>query len=155
MVNQSSMTSNKIILLVEDNPDDVKLTIRAFRKQGIACQIDVACDGVEALEYLFGKNGDSSARPLPDLVLMDLNMPRINGLETLRKIRSEERTRYLPVVVLTTSQEEKDLQESYRLGANSYLCKPVDYSEFTESVGRVGYYWLMLNLFPYSRAFNV
>jgi CheY-like chemotaxis protein len=76
-------------------------------------------------------------------------------LETLRKIRSEERTRYLPVVVLTTSQEEKDLQESYRLGANSYLCKPVDYSEFTESVGRVGYYWLMLNLFPYSRAFNV
>jgi two-component system response regulator len=147
--------SNKIILLVDDNPDDIKLTIRAFRKQGIPNQIVVANDGVEALEYLFGKDGQTLNNPLPALILMDLNMPRINGLEALRKIRADERTRFLPVVVLTTSQEEKDLSESYRLGVNSYLGKPVDYTEFTDAVGRLGYYWLILNIFPYSRAISV
>lgn len=155
MADQFPTTSSKIILLVEDNPDDVKLTIRAFRKQGILNQIVVAGDGVEALEYLFGKDGRPPELPLPALILMDLNMPRVNGLEALRQIRAHERTRHLPVVVLTTSREESDLQESYRLGTNSYLRKPVDYTEFTDSVGRLGFYWLMLNLFPESRALRV
>ncbi len=145
MADSFPMMSNKIILLADDNADDVKLTIRAFRKQGIPNQIVVANDGVEALEYLFVKDGHPSGNPLPALILMDLNMPRINGLEALRKIRADARTRYLPVVVLTTSQEEKDLSESYRLGVNSYLGKPVDYTEFTDAAGRPGYYWLMLD----------
>jgi two-component system response regulator len=127
------------ILLVEDNPDDELLTRRAFEKNRIGNRIVVAHDGVEALEILFG-GGE-----LPQLVLLDLKLPRIDGLEVLRRVRADDRTRLLPVVVLTSSREERDLVESYRLGANSYVRKPVDFDEFVEAARQLGLYWLLLN----------
>jgi two-component system, response regulator len=130
--------NDKPILLVEDNPDDEALTLRALVKNNICNEIIVAHDGAEALERLRGTE-------LPALVLLDLNLPKVNGLEVLRRVRSESRTRRLPIVVLTTSVEEQDLITSYDLGANSYIRKPVDFAQFTEAVRQLGLYWLMLN----------
>lgn len=138
-------TKAKHILLVEDNPDDVELTRRALIKANILNPIDVVNDGVEATEFLFG-NGRSD--PLPALILLDLKLPKVDGLEVLKRIRSEERTRLLPVVILTSSKEEKDLVEGYSLGANSYIRKPVDFNEFVTAVSQLGMYWLILNETP-------
>ena len=141
---------NYLILLVEDNPDDEALTLRALKKSNIMNEVVVAHDGVEALDYLFG-TGPHAGRDLsvmPQLVLLDLKLPRVDGLELLRRMRADERTRPLPVVVLTTSNEQRDIVESYRLGANSYIRKPVDFIEFTGAVQQLGLYWLLLNIGP-------
>src|SRR5574341_1929061 len=134
---------NKIILLVEDNPDDVKLTLRALKKSNILNEVVVAQDGVEALEYLFGdgKFAGRDLRTMPQVVLLDLKMPKVDGLEVLKRIRADERTKLLPVVVLTTSSEDRDRIESYKLGANSYIRKPVDFNQFVDSVQQLGLYW--------------
>lgn len=141
--------NEKSILLVEDNPDDVALTIRALKKNNVPNDIVVARDGAEALELLFG-TPDKPPMALPELVLLDLNMPKINGLEVLQKIRDTVRTRLLPVIVLTTSDEERDRAESYCLGANSYVVKPVEFAEFSKAVMNLGLYWLVFNVGPYS-----
>jgi CheY-like chemotaxis protein len=140
----------KILLLVEDNPKDEALTLRALRTQNIQNTVIVARDGVEALEYLLGiENGVAAGdRPLPELVLLDLKLPKIDGLEVLRRIRAADRTRLLPVVILTSSVEEVDLVSGYRLGTNSYVRKPVDFIEFNEVVRQLGLYWLVLNRPP-------
>jgi two-component system response regulator len=140
-----------VILLVEDNPDDELLTLRALKKNNIRNEISVAHDGVEALEFLFGTVSSDTNLPsnlIPELILLDLKLPRIDGLEVLRKIRGNERTRLIPVVVLTTSIEEQDLLRSYGLGANSYVRKPVDFQQFIAAVGQLGLYWLILNESP-------
>ena len=133
--------TEKVILLVEDNPDDEALMLRAFQRSKLANRIDVARDGAEALAYLIGP----SARPVPTLVILDLKLPKVDGLEVLRRLRAEERTRTLPVVVLTSSREEQDLVESYRLGANSYVRKPVDFMQFADATQTLGLYWLVVN----------
>jgi two-component system, response regulator len=140
----------KIILLVEDNPDDVALTLRALKKSKIMNEVVVVQDGVEALDYLFGtgKHAGRDTRDLPQVVLLDLKMPRLDGLEVLQRVRSDERTELLPVVVLTTSSEDKDRVESYKLGANSYIRKPVDFNQFVNAVQQLGLYWLVLNEAP-------
>ncbi|MBI5387456.1 MAG: response regulator [Verrucomicrobia bacterium] len=132
------------ILLVEDNPSDIQLTQRAFAKSNIANELVVAEDGQAALDYLFGDPG----RGLPAVVLLDLKLPRVEGLEVLRRIRTDQRTHLLPVVILTTSKEEQDMVQSYQLGANSYIRKPVSFVEFSEAVARLGVYWLALNEAP-------
>jgi two-component system, response regulator len=138
---------NKIILLVEDNPDDAELTLRALKKNNILNQVVHAHDGVEATDYLFGTGTyagrDTSA--LPSVVLLDLKLPKIDGLEVLKQIRAGELTRYLSVVILTSSKEEQDLINGYQLGANSYIRKPVDFNQFMEAVRQLGLYWLVLN----------
>ena len=131
----------KTILLVEDNADDEQLTLRAMRQSDIPNIIRVARDGAEALDKLFG----AAETRLPDLVLLDLKLPKVNGLEVLQKIRADERTRTLPVVVLTSSDEERDIIESYELGANSYIRKPVDFDQFIDAVRQLGLYWLSMN----------
>ena len=138
---------DKIILLVEDNPDDVALTIRAFRKNDISNKIIVAKDGVEALDYLFGTGMYASRdiKDMPVVVLLDLKLPKIDGLEVLRNIRQNEFTKMLPVVILTSSAEEKDKINGYKLGANSYIRKPVDFSQFSEAIKYLGLYWLVWN----------
>jgi two-component system, response regulator len=140
----------KFILLVEDNPDDVALTLRALKRNNITNEIIVAKDGVEALEFLFGAAGAGKYEPteLPQVILLDLKLPRIDGLEVLRRIRGNQRTRFLPVVILTSSLEEQDLISGYSLGANSYIRKPVDFEQFIESVRGLGLYWLLLNEVP-------
>ncbi len=138
------------ILLIEDNQDDEVLTVRALKKHNVANDIVVARDGAQALEYLAGA-GDRAARgepPLPHVILLDLKLPKLDGLEVLARIRKDEATRLLPVVVLTSSKEERDLVESYRLGANSYIRKPVDFDQFSEAVRQLGLYWLVLNETP-------
>lgn len=137
----------KIILLVEDNPDDVDLTLRAFRKNNILNKIIVARDGVEALDYLFGKDGgvSPSENELPVVILLDLKLPKVDGLEVLRKIRQDRRTEMLPVVILKSSLEQQDLINGYKLGANSYIRKPVDFHDFIEAVKTLGLYWLVWN----------
>lgn len=136
-----SVAPPRSILLVEDNPDDVLLTERAFRRADVPNELRVARDGAEALEILLG----SGARAAPALVLLDLKLPKVDGLEVLRRLRAEERTRRLPVVVLTSSLEERDVVESYGLGANSYIRKPVDFTQFAEAIRLLGHYWLVLN----------
>jgi two-component system response regulator len=138
------------ILLVEDNPDDVELTLRAFRKSKIANEIVVARDGVEALDYLFatGPHTGRDTSSLPQLVLLDLKLPRLDGLQVLERIRGNPKTKLLPVVILTSSTEQPDLVTGYSLGANSYIRKPVDFQEFVVAVRRLGLYWLLLNQPP-------
>ncbi len=142
--------NKKFILLVDDNPDDVKLTMRALTKSNIVNEIVVARDGAEALDYLFG-TGTFAGRDTgikPQVILLDLKMPKVDGLEVLRRMRADERTQMLPVVILTTSSEDRDKIESYKLGANSYVRKPVDFSQFAEAVQQLGLYWLVLNKAP-------
>ena len=137
---------SSVILLVEDNPDDAELAMRAFAKSVGKHELVLARDGVEALDYLLGTGPYATAPPpAPDLVLLDLKLPRVDGLEVLRRVRSEERTRYLPVVVLTSSEQEQDIVNSYQFGANSYVRKPVDFGQFAEAAQQLGTYWLTLN----------
>ena len=141
------MKEDKIILLVEDNPDDEALTIRALKQHNIANEVVVARNGAEALDYLFG-TGAYQGRDLADtpaVVLLDLRLPKIGGLEVLRRLRSDTRTKRLPVVILTSSEEDKDKIQGYELGANSYVRKPVDFDQFSEAVRQLGLYWLILN----------
>jgi two-component system response regulator len=145
------MTQSLEILLVEDNPDDVELTLHAFKKHKLTNRIQVCRDGAEALDYIFGE-GEFQGRNIdnvPRVVLLDLKLPKIGGLEVLKRIKADPRTQKIPVVVLTSSKEESDLVESYRLGVNSYIVKPVNFEQFTEAVQKVGLYWLLLNQAPH------
>jgi CheY-like chemotaxis protein len=139
--------NHKVILLVEDNPDDEALAIRALKRHHIGNEIVVARDGVEALDYLFctGMYADREIANKPSVILLDLKLPRIDGLEVLRRLREDARTKFLPVVVLTTSSEEADVLNSYSLGCNSYICKPVDFVQFSEAIRQLGMYWLLMN----------
>jgi CheY-like chemotaxis protein len=142
--------ASKTILLVEDNADDEALTFRALMKNNIGNQLVVARDGAEALDYLFA-TGQYSGRDMnagPQVVLLDLNLPKVNGLEVLRKLRANERTKHLPVVILTSSNEEQDRLQGYENGANSYVRKPVDFNQFIDAVRQLGLYWLILNELP-------
>lgn len=141
---------NSIILLVEDNPDDEALTLRALKKSKIANEVVVTRDGAEAIDYLFAKGvfKDRDESALPAVVLLDLKLPRIDGLEVLKAIRGDQRTRLLPVVVLTSSNQEQDLLNSYSFGCNSYIRKPVDFDNFVEAIAHLGLYWLVLNQSP-------
>jgi len=144
------MIEEKAILLVEDNSNDEALTLRALRKSNIRNEVVVVRDGAEALDYLFarGAHAGRDRGALPAIVLLDLKLPKIDGLEVLRRIRAEERTKLLPVVILTSSKEERDLLEGYSSGCNSYMRKPVDFNEFAEAVRQLGLYWLVLNVGP-------
>lgn len=141
------MMNDKLILLVEDNHDDEVLTLRALKKNNIANEVVVARDGVEALEFLFGTGAHAGRDTTvqPQLVLLDLNLPRLDGHEVLKRLRADERTRFLPVVVLTSSKEDEDVINSYSKGANAYVRKPVDFGQFTEAVKTLGMFWLLLN----------
>ncbi|MGE5443905.1 MAG: response regulator [Ignavibacteriales bacterium] len=142
------MNTNEVeILLVEDNPNDVELTLRALKRHNLANKVHVVRDGAEALEFIFGE-GDYTGRDIdhrPKVILLDRKLPKVDGLEVLRRIKSEERTKVIPVVVLTSSREERDIVESYKLGVNSYIVKPVDFDNFVQAVSKVGLYWLLLN----------
>ena len=142
--------SNKVILLVEDNPDDELLTLRALKKSGVSNEVVVAHDGVEALDYLFASGPYAGRDPsvMPQLILLDLKLPRVDGLEVLKRLRSDERTRRLPVVILTSSNEQRDMLDGYGLGANSYVRKPVDFVQFVKAVEQLRLYWLVLNEAP-------
>ena len=142
------MRADKAILLVEDNPDDEALTLRALRRNDIRNEVVIARDGVEALDYLFGTGAHAGrdTRVQPQVVLLDLKLPRLGGLEVLERLRGDARTNLLPVVILTTSGESSDLLSGYQLGANSYVRKPVDSGQFTDTVRQLGLYWLALNL---------
>ncbi len=147
------MGEGKKILLVEDNSDDILLTKRALTKSNILNEVIVAHDGVKALDYLFGR-GEWKNRDItdtPEVILLDLNMPKMGGLEALREIRQHDITKFLPVIILTTSIEESDIVEGYSLGANSYICKPVDFNQFHEAIKHLGLYWLVLNQNPNNR----
>jgi two-component system response regulator len=142
-----AVTNEVEILLVEDNPNDVELALRALKKRNLTNKVHVVKDGAEALEYIFA-NGAYNHRKIesrPRVILLDLKLPKVDGLEVLRRIKSDERTKTIPVVVLTSSREERDLVESYRLGANSYITKPVDFDKFVAAVSELGLYWLLLN----------
>lgn len=145
-----SLKKSKYILLVEDNKDDEDLTLRALRKGNISNEIVVVRDGAEAIEYLFAE-GAYAGRDInqkPQVVLLDLKLPKVNGLEVLKKIRDADSMKSLPVVILTSSREEKDLLNGYKLGANSYICKPVDMNQFSIAIQQLGLYWLVLNELP-------
>ena len=144
--------TGKTILLVEDNAQDEELTIRALRKSKILNTVVVKRDGEEALDYLLGCSGRESpnSNPLPAVVLLDLKLPKVNGLQVLKALRSNPNTAQVPVVILTSSNEDRDVAEGYRVGANSYICKPVDFEKFTEAIGRLGMYWVLLNEPPRS-----
>lgn len=146
------MTNGKIILLVEDNPDDVVLTQRAFRSSKVLNDLVVAQDGAEALDYLFATGEWEGRAPsaMPELILLDLKLPKIDGLEVLRRLRSDPRTKLIPVVILTSSIEEQDVIRSYNLGCNSYIHKPVDFNQFVEAAQQLGMYWLVLNQPPFA-----
>jgi two-component system response regulator len=141
---------NKMILLVEDNPDDEALTLRALKKNNIGNRLIVVRDGVEALEFIFctGQFAERDPRDQPEVVLLDLKLPKVDGLEVLRRIRTDDRTQRLPVVILTSSNEQQDLVRSYNLGVNSYVRKPVDFNDFIDAVRQLGLYWLVLNEAP-------
>ncbi len=140
----------KYILLVEDNPDDEELIIMALQHSKIVNEVVVVHDGVEALEHLFGRgpSSDLGMNELPQVILLDLKMPRLGGLDVLKRIRSEQRTQLLPVVILTSSSEEEDILSSYRLGANSYVRKPIEFRRFAEAIQQLGLYWLIVNQTP-------
>ena len=142
--------NNKFILLVEDNPDDEALTLRALKKNNIQNEVMIARDGSEALDYLFGTGAHAGRdlRIMPTVTLLDLKLPKVDGLEVLRRVRATERTKLLPVVILTSSKEEQDMLTGYKLGANSYIRKPVDFLQFNEAVRNLGLYWLLLNESP-------
>jgi CheY-like chemotaxis protein len=142
-----SNSQSKFVLLVEDNPDDVELTLRAFKKYNVINEVVVANDGVEALDFLFGKGkyAGRDVSKLPEVVLLDLKLPKVDGLEVLQRLRADERTKHLPVVILTSSNEERDLISGYKLGANSFVQKPVEFTQFSLAVGQLGVYWLLLN----------
>jgi CheY-like chemotaxis protein len=142
--------ADKVILLVEDNDDDIVLTLRALKKNNIRNPVVVARDGVEALDYLFGTGKYEGRNPKagPQVILLDLKLPRVDGHEVLRKIREDDRTKMLPVVILTSSREQRDLVEGYSQGCNSYIRKPVDFQQFTEAVRQLGLYWIVLNELP-------
>ena len=147
---RGALQAEKVILLVEDNPDDEALTLRALRKNNILNEVVVARDGVEALDYMFG-TGPYAGRDIrnqPQIILLDLKLPRIDGLEVLRRLRADPRTALQPIAILTTSNEDRDITTSYRLGANSYIRKPVDFDQFMEAVRQLGLYWLVLNVPP-------
>ena len=135
------------ILLVEDNPDDVELALHALKRNNFSNRIHVVRDGVEALEFIFGTGAydGRNLHDVPRVILLDLKLPRLDGLEVLRRVKADTRTRMIPVVVLTSSREERDIVESYQLGVNSYIVKPVDFQQFTEAVRELGLYWLLLN----------
>ena len=137
----------RTILLVEDNADDVELTLRAFKQHNIKNKVVVACDGVEALDYLFatGAYSDRDTSVMPAVVILDLKLPKVNGLEVLERMRADERTNLVPVVILTSSKEEQDMIKGYKLGANSYVRKPVDFAQFIEAARQLGLYWLVIN----------
>ena len=143
--------NNVEILLVEDNPEDVEITVRAFKKRNLTNKIHVVEDGEEALEYIFatGAYKERNINHRPKVILLDLKLPKVDGLEVLRRIREDERTKQIPVVVLTSSQEERDIVESYKLGVNSYIVKPVDFAKFLDTVSELGFYWLLLNKSPF------
>lgn len=141
------MSNEKVVLIVDDNPDDIELTLRALRRNGLACQIEVVRTGEEALDWLYAK-GDYAGRDInqkPFLILLDMHMPGISGLDVLKEIRSEGVTKYVPVVLFSTSQNPEDIAKSYDLGANSYVRKPVDFTGYSESMHQLGYYWYHLN----------
>jgi len=145
------MVTNEVeILLVEDNPNDVELTLRALKKNNLTNKVHVVKDGAEALEYIFatGAYASRDSNNNPKVILLDLKLPKVDGLEVLRQIKSNERTKMIPVVVLTSSKEERDLVESYKLGANSFITKPVDFESFVKAVKELGLYWLLLNQSP-------
>jgi two-component system, response regulator len=142
------MIPEDTILLVEDNPGDEALTLRALKKANIANNVVVARDGVEAIEYLMPTDRDAAVRKLPQLVLLDLKLPKLDGHEVLKRLRANARTQLLPIVILTTSVEDQDRLDGYRLGANSYVRKPVDFNEFAQAVMQLGLYWLVLNERP-------
>ncbi len=141
--------NKKLILLVEDNPDDEILALRAFKKSNIMNEVFVVRDGAEAIDFLFytGQHADRE-KVLPEIILLDLKLPKIDGLEVLRRIRNSDDTAFLPVIILTSSKEEQDLLEGYKLGANSYIRKPVDFSQFSNAILQLGLYWLVLNETP-------
>ena len=147
------MATTNVILLVEDNPDDEALTLRALQKNNIRNQVVVAHDGVEALDYLFGSGNYAGrdASQIPQVVLLDLKLPKVDGLEVLRRLRADDRTKLLPVVILTSSVEQQDRLHGYDLGANSYVQKPVDFNQFIDAVRQLGLYWLILNERPPAR----
>jgi two-component system, response regulator len=147
------MLSKTTVLLVEDNDDDIQLTLRAFKKHHVANELHVVTDGQQAVDFLFARGPYAARDPsdLPHVVLLDLKLPKLDGLEVLRQIRDNPRTRFLPVVVLTSSNEERDLVESYRLGANSYVRKPVDFEQFSTAAQQLGLYWMVLNIAPKNR----
>lgn len=136
------MSDERVIMLVEDNPDDEALTVRALRRSNIANHIEILRNGQDAVDYLVSNDPD---KPLPCVVILDLKLPKLDGLDVLRHIRGDSRTRLLPVVVLTSSSEEADIVESYNLGANSYVRKPVDFDDFAKAVSQLGLYWLLIN----------
>lgn len=146
--------NRKIILLVEDNPQDEMLILRALKKSNLANQVDVVRDGQQALDYLFaaGDFADRAASPLPTVMLLDIGLPRLSGLEVLARLRTDPRTELLPVVILTSSDEERDRLKSYESGANSFVRKPLDFAEFAETVARLGIYWLATNEAPPERS---
>jgi two-component system, response regulator len=141
------MNRANTILLVEDNADDEELTLRAFKRSKVLNQVEVVRDGVEALDYLFatGAHADRDPKAMPSVILLDLKLPKLGGLDVLRRVRADERTRRIPVVVLTSSNEEKDILSSYGLGANSFVRKPVDFAQFMEAAQQLGLYWLVTN----------
>ncbi len=144
-------TNNEVeILLVEDNTTDAELTIRALRKRNLTNRLEWVKDGAEALEFIFatGKYAERNKNNIPKVILLDLRLPKVDGLEVLQKIKSDERTKKIPVVILTSSQEEKDITKSYNLGANSYISKPVEFENFSETVAKLGFYWMLLNKPP-------
>ena len=143
----------KVILLVEDNPDDEELTRRALERNNISNEVVVARDGAEALDFLFGTGPQTGKAPVvPAVVLLDLKLPKVDGLEVLRRVRADERTRFIPVVILTSSKQEQDLIQGYESGANSYVRKPVDFGKFVEAVRHLGLYWLVINEHPPARS---
>ena len=144
------LSNNKKILLVEDNPDDIELTLRAFKNNNIMNEVVVKRDGAEALDFFFGKDGIAvkGHNGLPAVILLDLKLPKIDGLEVLRKLRADERTKLVPIVILTSSKEQSDIVNGYNLGCNSYIRKPVDFNQFAEAIKQLGLYWLVLNEAP-------